>query len=315
MATSMSMSMASGYPTTDTVRVNVSFSVTYAAKYYTYFELYNSSGRLVDSSRGTTYSMSAGGNKSGIYKTFYDLYPDTYYYIVGSLWNADTGTRLSISEPRISFTTDEAEPVASTYFGKVDLMANGGSYNGYSSWSYEGWMAGWDSYANISIPYADPGFTRAGYRLAGFSTSSSATTVSYAASGTATVRATSTDEDNPTTLRLYAVWTSARPYNWTWYSTVKQGLHMGLTALEWNDFIGRIKEFAKYKEVTLDSRNLTNGAATSGTTMYAYQANAVRALIRQLNPPIAVPAEVTSNTSPITAAFVNGLKDSLNSIP
>lgn len=326
MATTMTMTIASGYPTEDSIRVNVSFTVTYAASYYTYFELYNASGRLVDSAAGSTFAMGAGETKSGIYKTFTDLDPSSSYTIVGSLWNAATGTRLDINEPEISFTTDDADPVATIYYARVALYGNGGTYNGSTSWTYENWGSSWGSYADIDITYRDPGFVRAGYSLSGWSTSNSATSPSYAPSGTATVRATSDDENAPTTLRLYAVWASGRPVNWEWTSIVAKGSGFSnssgvntvspLTAAEWRSFISRIQAFAVYRGATLSSSYVS--AATSGVAqgspMTAVQVNAARYLINQLAPPTAVPASVTAGAV-ITAAFVNDLKNSLNSIP
>ena len=80
MATSMSMSKYSGYPTKTEMRVSVSFTVTYAGKYKTYFELYDyNTDELVDSAFGSTFTLSAGGSKSGIYKTFTGLEPGTSY--------------------------------------------------------------------------------------------------------------------------------------------------------------------------------------------------------------------------------------------
>ena len=116
MATSMSMSPSSGYPTTTAMQVTVSFSVTYAASYKTYFELYNSQGALITSAWGSTYSMEANTSKSGLPKTFSGLSPGTSYYIVGSLWNASTNTRLGINEPIVSFTTKVDAKLTIVYY-------------------------------------------------------------------------------------------------------------------------------------------------------------------------------------------------------
>ena len=126
---------------------------------------------------------------------------------------------------------------------------------------------------------------------------------------------------------LYFTTLPQRPDDWYWWSTVSVGspirhtisgsmvLIQPLTANEWNAFIDRIKEFAEYKQVFLSSTYLSN--ATNGvdswSPMLASQANAARYLINQLSPPTSVPSQVSSG-SDITAAFINGLKNSLNSI-
>ena len=125
MATSMSLEPYDGYPTKTAMRVNVSFSVTYAASYVTYFELYDADDNLIDDAWGSTYSMSANSSKSGIYKTFSGLDPGTDYYIVGSLWNADTDTRLDIDEPIVEFTTDSPAKLR-VYFWDGDLSESSG---------------------------------------------------------------------------------------------------------------------------------------------------------------------------------------------
>ena len=90
-----------------------------------------------------------------------------------------------------------------------------------------------------------------------------------------------------------------------------------LTAKEWLSFMDRVKEFYTYKGKTVDSTYWYNAVneVESGKPMTATQANGARYLISQLSPPTSVPASVSSETTVITAAFINGLKNSLNSIP
>ena len=128
---------------------------------------------------------------------------------------------------------------------------------------------------------------------------------------------------------LYAIWVKARPSNWTWTTTgISKGSDMNysqsgttitpkpLTAKEWLAFMNRVKEFYTYKGKTVDSTywNRAVNGVTSGSPMTATQANGARYLISQLSPPTSVPASVSSGTV-ITAAFITGLKNSLNSIP
>ena len=89
-----------------------------------------------------------------------------------------------------------------------------------------------------------------------------------------------------------------------------------LTAAEWLAFMNRVKEFYTYLGKTVDSTywNSAVNGVKSGSSMTATQVNSARYLISQLSIQTALPSAVSSGTV-ITAAFVNGLKDSLNSIP
>lgn len=123
---------------------------------------------------------------------------------------------------------------------------------------------------------------------------------------------------------FYAIWQGARPSDWEWESNVTAGASVSmtqisdgvyeaayLTASEWNGFIDRIEEFADYLSVSLSTSKLNGASATKGNPMYASQAQCVVDLLNALDPPTA-PKSVPTN---ITAAFVNGLAASLNSIP
>ena len=127
---------------------------------------------------------------------------------------------------------------------------------------------------------------------------------------------------------FYAIWVKARPSNWSWSTTgISKGSSMAytqsgstitpkpLTAKEWLSFMNRVKEFYTYLGKTVDSTNWSRSVngVSSGSEMTATQANGARYLINQLSPPTSVPASVSSGTV-ITAAFINGLKNSLNSI-
>lgn len=105
-----------------------------------------------------------------------------------------------------------------------------------------------------------------------------------------------------------------RPEDWYWESLVSSGAPLSMTASEWNRFLSRIKEFAEYENVTLSSAALSSAIAGQGDRMLASQANAARMLISRLSPRTSVPSEVSSG-DPITASFMNGLKNALNSIP
>jgi hypothetical protein len=114
-----------------------------------------------------------------------------------------------------------------------------------------------------------------------------------------------------------------RPYNWAWDSTVVTGgsvptVYSGsgllyrakyLTATEWNDFTERINDFREYKG--LSSYSFTT--VFSDEPMVYTQGNEARSAISAMSPPTPVPSAIISNSG-MTSAFVNGLKNSLNSI-
>lgn len=243
--------------------------------------------------------------------TFTGLYPNTTYAIKVAFFTAD-GTRLDVTSA--SFTTDDAPLISRTFYARVRLYGNGGTSSGNSYIDFENWGASWEKFADIDVDYNGSSFRRSGYSLLGFSTSSGATSPSYSITGTYTVEATSEDESRPTTVKLYAVWKDAktRPDDWVWSPAIVKGSSLSITARHWNDFISRIQEFASYLGVTLSSSTISAANATSGERMLASQANAARTMINSLSPSVSVPASVTAGDV-ITAAFMNGLKNSLNS--
>ena len=126
-------------------------------------------------------------------------------------------------------------------------------------------------------------------------------------------------------ITFIAYWISSRPNNWSWTSTVSNGASMPytqtgdktynakpLTATEWNNFIDRIFEFYDYKEVSY-SGSTSGFYVTAGTKMLAETVDLARQLIAVLNPPTSLPSAI-SRGGKITAAYINGLKNSLNSI-
>ena len=178
MATSMSMSSVSGYPTQTSMKISVSFSVTYQGSYYTYYELYDYyTDELIDEAQGSTFSMSANSSKRNLYKTFSGLEPGTKYYIVGSLWNASTDVRLSIKEPTITFTTKEPVVLTVNFY-------DGSDYDVYTTEDYIDLYAG----------------SRSGWTFVGWATSTGTTSVDYEAGDRIYVGSSSSS------INLYAVY-------------------------------------------------------------------------------------------------------------
>lgn len=178
MATSMSMSSVSGYPTQTSMKISVSFSVTYQGSYYTYYELYDYyTDELIDEAQGSTFSMSANSSKRNLYKTFSGLEPGTKYYIVGSLWNASTDVRLSINEPTITFTTKEPVVLTVNFY-------DGSDYDVYTTEDYIDLYAG----------------SRSGWTFVGWATSTGTTSVAYEAGDRIYVGSSSSS------INLYAVY-------------------------------------------------------------------------------------------------------------
>lgn len=108
-------------------------------------------------------------------------------------------------------------------------------------------------------------------------------------------------------------YSSQRPENWSWSTSVAKDAPMqnniGLTAAEWNNFTTRINQFLNYKSKS----SVSFTAAVAGQPMRAAQFNAAINAIASMSPNTALPSSVTSG-SPITAAVIEGIKNSLNSI-
>ena len=182
-----------------------------------------------------------------------------------------------------------------------------------------GYYNAYGNYAGVTFTIKDCTFTPpSGKRFGSWNQKSDGSGATY--SGTVTTSYN---------VIFYAIWVKARPSNWSWSTTgISKGSNMTytqsgttiivkpLTAKEWLAFMNRVKEFYTYLGKTVDStywNRAVNGVA-SGSSMTATQANGARYLISQLSPPTSVPASVSSGTV-ITASFINGLKNSLNSIP
>lgn len=83
-----------------------------------------------------------------------------------------------------------------------------------------------------------------------------------------------------------------------------------VSAAEWNDFASRIDSFRKYKG--LGSYGFTT--ASSGGDFYYWIFNQAVNGISAMSPPTPPPSTVSSGQT-VTAYMLNGLRDSLNSIP
>lgn len=106
---------------------------------------------------------------------------------------------------------------------------------------------------------------------------------------------------------------SSRPSNWSWGFNVSQGQSCEVPASEWLSFLSHINAFRQYKNLGNYSFT-TGGYIASGQPFYAWIANQAVAAIAQMSPPTSPPAQVSSG-SDFTAAWLNQLKNSLNSIP
>lgn len=203
----------------------------------------------------------------------------------------------------------------------ITYNSNGGS-GSMTKQTGTGYYNAFGTYEGVAFSIKNCSFTPpSGKKFDSWNTAANGTGTRYLSGGTLTTSYVN---------QFYAIWVKARPSNWSWETTgISQGSSMAytqsgstitpkpLTAKEWLSFMDRVKEFYTYKGKTVDStywNRAVNGVA-SGKPMTATQADGARYLISQLSPPTSVPASVSSGTSVITAAFINGLKNSLNSIP
>ena len=100
-----------------------------------------------------------------------------------------------------------------------------------------------------------------------------------------------------------------RPWDWEWYSTIKQGGKIGLSALEWNHFCDRINEFRIYKG--LSEYSFTT--AVKGNEITASIVNEAYIAIKGISGHGTLPSKAVQG-SVITASFFLDLTDALNSI-
>ena len=238
MAASLTMTEydTSSYPTKNTMKVEVSFTVQYPGKYYVKFDVYrNGSSNVYKTYKGSTFTMAADSSKDNLLKTLDGLQAGTEYYVEASLWNCtygNPGDMLPITNPVLYFTTESGRP---------------------SDWS-------WPTAVNKPI--------------------SRGSAMNYIDDGTTVT---------PTPL----------------------------TAAEWLAFMDRIKEFYVYDNNRAINNTYWNEAVTGvqkGKPMTAKQVNGARYLISQLPIQTSLPSKVAPRTG-VTAYFINGLKNSLNSIP
>ncbi len=118
---------------------------------------------------------------------------------------------------------------------------------------------------------------------------------------------------------------AGRPSNWSWSSTVSKGAEMQytksgntitckpLTASEWNRFVDRVVEFAEYCGMSIPSNYGDSWYVTKGARMEVTEVNYMRELISYLPITVSLPSAAKAGGK-ITAAYINGLKNSLNSI-
>ena len=164
MAASLRMVKVSGYPTTDTMKVSVDFTVQYPGKYYVHFEVYNrSTDTLYRTYDGAVFTMPANGSQYDLVKTLDKLQPGTSYYVVASLWNctySTPGDRLPIDEPTKRFTTESVGEIIINYYDEGPIGTDSGQSVTIRSSSKSGWtFMGWSiATYTIAIDY-EPGKT------------------------------------------------------------------------------------------------------------------------------------------------------------
>lgn len=148
----------------------------------------------------------------------------------------------------------------------------------------------------------------------GTSTSTPAVTVSPYSSGTYTFWGFTKVQDGTYwpagSATVTVTSTPQRPWDWAWYSTIKQGGAIGLSASEWNTFCDRINEFRLYDGLSeYDFTYVYKGDAVSASIV-----NEARTAISAISGHGTLPSRAVSG-GVVTADFFNDLKDALNDIP
>lgn len=151
------------------------------------------------------YKFLGYANSSGATSAAYDSGDPVVVY--------STSTYSSSPAVKTVYAVWEKDPV--TYYGKLNLNANGGSFStsttGTLTWPTSGFATAQStgSSANVTITLpTDSTYipTKSGYKFLGWSGSSNSTSVDYTSGGKVTFAATSTSYNSPTTQTLYAVW-------------------------------------------------------------------------------------------------------------
>lgn len=203
----------------------------------------------------------------------------------------------------------------------ITYNSNGGS-GSMTKQTGTGYYNAFGTYEGATFTIKDCSFTPpSGKMFDSWNTNANGTGTTYSSGGVIT-----TSYNN----QFYAIWIKARPSNWSWQTSgISSGSSMKysqsgstitptpLTAAEWLAFMDRIKEFYVYDNNRAINNTYWNEAVTGvqkGKPMTVKQANGARYLISQLPIQTSLPNKVVSGTV-ITAAFINGLKNSLNSIP
>jgi hypothetical protein len=109
----------------------------------------------------------------------------------------------------------------------------------------------------------------------------------------------------------YVTFTKTRPANFAWTIVKNKTDPPVLLTTEWNDLLDKINEFRAYKGL---SQITTFIRASSNEVFTAEQFNQAVNIINTLSPPVLPPVTVAKD-SVMSSSQLNGLRDSLNSVP